>query len=141
MTTQNGIEKSEHGKKVIAGKLLSKFIREIANETHDDPVIKARGEDAVMLTKAEAIARHIFKLALGYVEEEDVFVKGVKTGIKPVHHKPDKWAINMIWDRLEGRVGAADLKAGSDKASLADKVSAQGKKRLDQIAKSSLKSK
>jgi len=141
VTTQNGIEKSEHGKKVIAGKLLSKFIREIANETHDDPVIKARGEDAVMLTKAEAIARHIFKLALGYVEEEDVFVKGVKTGIKPVHHKPDKWAINMIWDRLEGRVGAADLKAGSDKASLADKVSAQGKKRLDQIAKSSLKSK
>lgn len=129
-----------HGKKVIAGKLLSKFIKEIASEIHDDPVIKARGEEAVMLTKAEAIARHIFKLALGYEEEVDVLDKaGKKIGIKPVRHQPDKWAINVIWDRIEGRVGAADLKSGSDKASLADKVSAQGKKRLDLIAKQSIK--
>jgi len=135
-------EKSEHGKKVAAGKLLSKYIKEIANEIHDDPVIKARGEEAVMLTKAEAIARHIFKLALGYEEEVDVLDKaGKKIGIKPVRYRPDKWAINVIWDRIEGRVGAADLKAGSDKASLADKVSEQGKKRLGQIAKGSLKSK
>lgn len=133
-------EKSEHGKKIAAGKLLSKFIREIASEICDDPVIKAKGEEAVMLTKAEAIARYIFKLALGYEESVDVFDKaGKKTGIRPEVHRPDKWAINIIWDRLEGRVGAADLKAGSDKASLADKVSEQGKKRLSQIAKSSLK--
>ena len=135
-----GTEKSEHGKKVVAGKLLSKFIREIASEIHDDPVIKAKGEDAVMVTKAEAIARYIFKLALGYEAQEDIVDKsGKKTGIKPVRYWPDKWAINLIWDRLEGRVGAADLKGGSDKASLADKVSEPGKKRLDQIAKSSLK--
>ena len=135
-------EKSEHGKKIVAGKLLSKFIKEIAGETHDDPLIKARGEDAVMVTKAEAIARYIWKVALGYEGTEDVYDKsGKKTGIKPVHYKPDKWAINMIWDRLEGRAGAADLKGGSDKASLADKVSEQGKKRLGQIAKSSLTSK
>ena len=138
----NDTEKSEHGKKIVAGKLLSKFIKEIANEIHDDPVIKARGEEAVMLTKAEAIARHIFKLALGYEEEVDVLDKaGKKIGIKPIRYRPDKWAINVIWDRIEGRVGAADLKAGSDKASLADKVSEQGKKRLGQIAKSSLTSK
>ncbi len=132
---------SEHGKKVIAGKLLSKFIREIASEIYDDPVIKAKGEEAVMLTKAEAIARHIWKLALGYSEEVEVYKNGVKTGIRPEFHKPDKWAIGVIWDRMEGRVGAADVKPGGDKASLADKVSAQGKKRLDQIANSSLKSK
>jgi hypothetical protein len=129
------------GKKIAAGKLLSKFIREIASETCDDPVIKAKGEEAVMLTKAEAIARYIFKLALGYEESVDVLDKiGKKIGIRPEVHRPDKWAINMIWDRLEGRVGAADLKAGSDKASLADKISEQGKKRLGQIAKGSLTS-
>ena len=133
-------EKSEHGKKIAAGKLLSKFIREIASEICDDPVIKAKGEEAVMLTKAEAIARYIFKLALGYEESVDVLDKvGKKIGIRPEVHRPDKWAINIIWDRLEGRVGAADLKGGSDKASLADKVSEQGKKRLSQIAKSSIK--
>lgn len=135
------MEKSEHGKKIVAGKLLSKFIKEIASEVHDDPVIKAKGEEAVMLTKAEAIARHIFKLALGYQEDEDIYKNGVKVGMRPVIHKPDRWAINIIWDRLEGRVGAADLKAGSDKASLAERVSEQGKKRLGQIAKGSLKSK
>jgi len=135
-------EKSKHGRKVAAGKLLSKFIREIANEIHDDPVIKAKGEDAVMVSKAEAIARYLFKIALGYEESEDVFDKtGKKTGIRPIKHKPDKWAINLIWDRLEGRTGAADLKGSHDKAKLVDKVSAQGKKRLDQIAKSSLKNK
>lgn len=130
-------EKSEHGKKIAAGKLLSKFIREIASEICDDPVIKVKGEDAVMLTKAEAIARHIFKLALGYTEEVDVYKNGVKIGIRPEIHKPDKWAIGVIWDRMEGRVGAADLKSGSDKASLADRVSGLGAKRVNQIAKQS----
>ena len=133
----SGTEKSEHGKKVAAGKLLSKFIKEIASETHDDPVIKAKGEDATMVTKAEAIARYIWKTALGYVEEVDIYKDGVKTGIRPEVHRPDKWAINIIWDRLEGRVGQADAKAGSDKASLADRVSGLGAKRVNQIAKQS----
>ena len=134
-------EKSEHGKKIVAGKLLSKFIKEIASEVCDDPILKAKGEDAVMVTKAEAIARYIWKVALGYSEEVEIYKDGVKVGIRPEHHRPDKWAINMIWDRMEGRVGQADAKAGNDKASLADKVSEQGKKRLSQIAKSSLESK
>lgn len=134
-------EKSEHGKRVIAGRLLSRYIREIANELHDDPVIKARGEDAAILTKAEAVARYIWKLALGYEETEDVFDKsGKKIGIKPVRHKPDKWAITVIWDRMEGRAGAADVKSDDSKASLADRISDQGRKRLSQIAKSSLTS-
>jgi hypothetical protein len=138
----NDTEKSEHGKKIAAGKLLSKFIKEIASEIHDDPVIRARGEEAVMVTKAEAIARYIWKVALGWEESIDVLDKaGKKTGIRPEVHKPDRWAINLIWDRMEGRAGAADLKGGSNKASLADRVSAQGKKRLDQITKSSLESK
>ena len=130
---------SEHGKKIAAGKLLSKFIKEIASEICDDPVIKAKGEEAVMLTKAEAIARYIWKAALGWEESVDMLDKqGKKTGIRPEYHRPDKWAINMIWDRMEGRVGQADAKAGSDKASLAERVSEEGKKRLGQIAKSSL---
>lgn len=136
----NDTEKSEHGKKIAAGKLLSKFIREIASEKCDDPVIKAKGEDAVMVTKAEAIARYIWRVALGWEESVDVLDRdGKKTGIRPEVHKPDKWAINMIWDRLEGRAGAADLKGGSDKASLADKVSGLGAKRVNQIAKQSSK--
>jgi len=133
-------EKSEHGKKVIAGKLLSRFIREIASEIHDDPIVKARGEEAVMLTKAEALARYMWKAALGWEESVDVYKNGKKIGIKPEVHKPDKTFISMIWDRMEGRAAMIDVKGGSDKTSLVDRVSAQGKKRLNQIAKSSLTS-
>jgi len=128
-------ENKDHGKKVIAGKLLSKFIREIASEEYDDPVIKAKGEEAVMVTKAEAVARHIWNVALGYVEEVGIYKDGVKVGVKLETHRPDKWAIGIIWDRMEGRVGQADTKPGSDKASLADRVSALGKKHMNQIAK------
>ena len=136
------MEKSEHGKKVAAGKLLSKFLREILNEEYDDPIVKAKGEEAVMMTKAEVIARHIVRAATGYTEDVDVLDKdGKKTGIKPVYHRPDKAYIGLIYDRLEGRASMMDVKGGSDKASLADKVSEQGKKRLGQIVKSSLTSK
>jgi len=135
-------KKSEHGKKIAAGKLLSKFIREIAEEIHDDPVVKAKGEAAVDLTKAEVLARYMWKAALGYSEDVAVLDKaGKKIGIRPEFHRPDKTFIGMIWDRMEGRAAMIDAKSGSDKASLADRVSEQGKKRLGQIAKSSLTSK
>ena len=136
-------EKSEHGKKIVAGKLLSKFIREIAEEIHDNPLVKAIGEEAVMVTKAEALARYMWKAALGYSEDVDVLDKvGKKTGIRPEFHRPDKTFIGMIWDRMEGRAAMIDAKSGSDKASLHEKVSGLGAKRVNQIAKqSSLKSK
>ena len=135
-------EKSEHGKKVAAGKLLSKFIREIAEEIHDNPLVKAIGEEAVMVTKAEALARYMWKAALGYSEDVNVLDKaGKKTGIRPEYHRPDKTFIGMIWDRMEGRAAMIDAKSSSDKAKLSDRVSEQGKKRLGQIVKSSLKNK
>ena len=138
----NDTEKSEHGKKIAAGKLLSKFIREIAEEIHDNPLVKAIGEEAVMVTKAEALARYMWKAALGYSEDVDVLDKqGKKTGIRPEFHRPDKTFIGMIWDRMEGRAAMIDAKSSSDKASLAERVSEQSKKRLGQIAKGSLKSK
>ena len=133
---------SEHGKKIAAGKLLSKFLREILNEEYDDPIVKAKGEEAVMVTKAEVIARHIVRAATGYTEDVDVLDKdGKKTGIKTVYHRPDKTYIGLIYDRLEGRASMMDAKSGSDKAKLSDRVSEQGKKRLSQIAIGSLTSK
>ncbi len=131
-------EKSEHGKKIVAGKLLSKFLREILNEECDDPIVKAKGEEAVMVTKAEVIARHIVRAATGYTEDVDVLDKdGKKTGIKPVYHRPDKTYIGLVYDRLEGRASMMDTKGGSDKAKLHDKVSGLGAKRVNQIAKQS----
>jgi hypothetical protein len=66
-------------------------------------------------------------------------VAGKKTGVTMKVHPPDKTFICLVWDRMEGRVAPMDIKGGTEKATAADKVSEQGKKRLEQIAKSSLK--
>jgi len=138
---QKDTEKSEHGKKVAAGKLLSKFIREIASEMHDDPLVKAKGEDPAFVTKAETLARYMWKAALGFAEEMDIYKNGVKTGVRMEVRHPDKTFIGMIWDRMEGRASMMDAKGGSDKAKLHDKVSGLGAKRVNQIAKQSSRGK
>ena len=54
--------KSKHGKKTKAGKLLTRFLEEIAEERTE------LGEGDTLITKAEALARIIWSRALGYRE-------------------------------------------------------------------------
>lgn len=111
------------GDKIRAGRLLSEHLRKIAQEetefvTHPD------GDK--MVTKAEALARLMFKLALGWEEEN------LKTGIIKVHG-PSMGMIALIWDRIEGR--SVPLTGGDkDKRTLPKKVSEENKKRLNKLA-------
>lgn len=114
------------GHKTIAEKMLSKWVKEIADEVTEAVKDPDTGETR-MATKAEAIARIMWQGALGYTETD------VKTG-KGVVHKPDKTFIGMIWDRVEGRVVPVVDKDKGQKASLADRVSDQAKRRLNTIA-------
>ena len=112
--------KTTRGKKTRAGQLLSQFLRSIAEEKTEVETIDGSDE---MVTKAEALARKMWRMGLGYTEE--VIKNGVITEIK---HPPDKSMIHLLWDRIEGRAGlAADA---GDKPTTADKVSEQGKKRI-----------
>lgn len=79
-------------KKIKAGALLSRYLKEIATEV---------GEDG-KTTKAEFLARKMWDLALG-VGPPRVSVTGVI--IKP---QPDRMMIQMIFDRLEGKIGSYD---------------------------------
>jgi hypothetical protein len=112
--------------KIKAGQMLSKFVKEIADETTELVKDPATGEDR-MATKAEALARLMWKGALGYTEID------VKTG-KEIIRKPDKTFIGMIWDRVEGRVVPVVDKDKGQKASLADRVGDQAKRRLNTLA-------
>ena len=111
------------GDKIRAGQLLSSHLRKIAQEETEF----VTGPDGdVMVSKAEALARLMFKLALGW-EEDDI-----KTGKKKIHN-PSAGMIALIWDRIEGR--SVPL-TGSDKQgrTLPKKVSEESKKRLNQLA-------
>jgi len=128
---------SEAKKRKAASKLVTKFIREIAAETHDDPLITGKGiDDARMMTKAEALARYMWKAALGYKEEVEIINKetGQVTGVKEVIYFPDKTYVTMLYDRLEGRVPTVEVKETDNKPSVADNVSAEGRNRLNNLA-------
>lgn len=121
----------KHADKIKAGKLLSQFIREIANEAVI-PIADAGTDSGVrMATRAEALARKAFDMALGY-EETVVNAKGVEVIKK---HGPDKAMMTMVWDRMEGRVPTTDAKDQKRKASVAERVGEQSRDRLNALAK------
>lgn len=74
----------------FTGRQLTKYLKELAmtlcDETTDD-----RGNP---LTKGQAIAQLLFKKALGYTE----IIEG-----ESVYHRPESWAIQLIFERTEGR--------------------------------------
>ena len=110
-------------KKTKANQLLTGFLKQIAGEETERVFID--GED-VIVSKAQYLARLIWKMAIGY-REEIVDNEGVHTTI----HKPDKGMMNLLFDRIEGRaVPTSDV--GDKKKDIADKISDQG---MDRIAK------
>lgn len=111
------------GDKSRAGRILSQYLRKIAQE--ETEMIKGPDSDK-MGTKAEAMARLMFKIALGY-EEYDI--KTEKTTI----HKPSAGMIALIWDRIEGRAAAANENLDK-RRTLPKKVSDENKRRMNKLA-------
>lgn len=111
------------GDRIRAGILLSTHLRKIAQEATETD------KEGNMITKAEALARLMFKLALGYTEVD------IKAGIETIHG-PDRGMIGSIWDRIEGRA-APTTDNLAKKRTLPQRVSTENKKRLNDIATSS----
>ena len=77
-----------------------------------------------MATRAEALARHLWKMAEGYEET----VNG-----KTKTYSPDKTIIALLLDRMEGRVPTIDMKDQKPKASVADRVGEQSRLRTNAL--------
>jgi len=110
------------GDKIRAGTLLSSYLRRIAQE--ETELVKAPDGER-MGTKAEALARLMFKLALGYREED------VKTGVEKIVG-PDRGMIQLIWDRIEGRAAMTNDNLRK-RRKLPAKVSDANKQRLNDM--------
>ncbi|GAF70030.1 unnamed protein product [marine sediment metagenome] len=106
-----------------AKRLITHFLREIAEE--ETETVCVEGEDR-MVTKAESLAREMWRMALGWNE-----VRITAEGPKDIEHKPDKGMMAAIIDRTEGRAVPA-TGVGKPARTIADKVSEQG---VDRIAK------
>lgn len=108
-----------------AGRLLSRYIREIAAEA-TVPVRDAEAPDGIrMETRAEALGRTIWKMAEGYTETVDG---------KKKTYPPNKDMITVLLDRMEGRVPTIDAKDQKAKATVAERVDEQSRKRLNALA-------
>ena len=108
-----------------AGRILNQLLRVVSIEpTEFWKDISEPGDDRY-ITKAEAMIRTIYKMALGY--------KAVRTdeggGTYTVHVPPDRHMLALIWDRLEGKVGTAD-DVQERRAKLTDRVTEQGRQRI-----------
>ena len=108
------------GSKARAGRLLSHHLRVIAQEATE------MNDEGEMISKAEHLARTMFKLALGCKEIDK------KTNVEIIT-QPDRGMIALIWDRIEGRAAQTDA-ADDKKMTLPKKVSAENKKRLNSLA-------
>lgn len=104
-------------------KQLSNHLRELAAEA--ETIL----DDGTCLTKGEVLAELVFKKALGYVEVSlDDEGKETKTVFPP-----ERWALELIFDRLEGKVPQA-ITDDDTKMKVADRVSELNKNRLNSLA-------
>jgi hypothetical protein len=112
---------SEHGAKVAFGQMLSKHLRRIGLEQTECSDLDPNTGKARMMSKAEALARVTWKLALGYADGDGKY------------HEPNPKFVDIVYDRLEGKV-ATDKDAIPKKQPLSKKVDDQAKKRLNSMA-------
>lgn len=117
---------NERGLRTRAGKLLSSYIRQIAEEQTEMVKDPKSGEDR-MATKAEALARLIWKRALGFTEQ-----RVNKGQLEDIYHHPDRSLMGLLFDRMEGRAPLT-IGEGEEKTTVAERVSEQSKKRINKV--------
>lgn len=109
---------------IKAGRLLTRFIRQIAEEPTE--MVTDDGEDR-MASKAEAMARKMWDIALGWTE-----TKVLVDGPIDIVHPPDPKMMQLLFDRMEGRAATA-TEDETFRPTTAQKVTEQSKKRIAAI--------
>ncbi len=109
-----------------AGKILTDAINEIARE-ETELVKDADGED-IMVSKAYALARLIWKSAFGYIVTT---IEGVTS--KEIIHPPSLAHQNILLDRMAGKAATSEPPKKDNKETLADRISEEATKRINKI--------
>lgn len=119
-------------KERVSNRALTDKLRELMASVHTTRLNDEGGVD--MISKSERLAELIADRALGWEETVDVPDKKVsgRTVSTVVRHKPEKWAIVMVYERLEGKtpMAVADVQ---DTPKVADRVSDLAKKSVNAL--------
>lgn len=106
----------------ITGKLLTTELKRLAQLIH------TMDDEGNPLTKLQALSKMVWDKALGYTIEDPQ--KDTKT-----EYKPERWAICLLFERLEGKVALADK--DSKERPLADRISEAGKSKINKLTSDS----
>ena len=109
-----------------AGKLLTAAINEIALE--ETELIKNKDGEDVMVSKVYALAQLIWKSSLGY---KKITLEGVTA--EEITFPPSLAHQNILLDRMIGKVSDDKSTKKEEKGKLADKVSEEAIKRINNI--------
>jgi len=109
--------------RVAAGKLLTQYLRDIGEETEQ---IVIEGHPYVA-TKAEVLARRLYLMALGGVEEYTDENGEVKKRV----YEPDRKVMELVFTRIEGRPAQAAPEGGPERARRAGKFDSGVGRRLN----------
>jgi hypothetical protein len=113
---------SERKLKVPTGAILSKYLRALAVEA------ESMTDGGDIITKAAALAALVWKHALGFEEP----VNPDKPDEGKVRNKPATWAIELLYNRIEGKIPVAVVE--DQGKSLTEKVSDLGKAKINAAA-------
>jgi formate dehydrogenase assembly factor FdhD len=92
---------------------ITNHLRRLANQA--DTYVDADGN---LVTRSEGLAEQLWKFAIGYTDEEGIV------------HKPATWAIQLIFDRLEGK--NPEPEADDSAMTIQEKI--QDVKKINQLA-------
>jgi len=111
--------------------LFTDQLRNIALE--ETEFVKVDENDAASIlrltSKAEALARMLWREALGYKTTKVL----ADDSVKVTEHLPNHWAIGVLLDRVEGKATPTVTSIG-EKAHIADRVREQSSKFINKAA-------
>lgn len=107
----------------LTSKTISRYLADLGEKIH------SVDDEGNPITREQAVAELVWKMALGYTEK----VRDIATGQwKEIYRPPVAWAMELVWDRREGKVAQAQTEeVGKIKA--ADKVRDLARSRLNAL--------
>ena len=107
-------------KKAVSKRMLTEFLEKLGQEAI------TVNDEGTIITRAVRLAEIVWEHALGF-ETENMKTNTI-TAVKP-----QVWAINLLYDRLEGKTASAS-EPGKSKITAANKMSALTRAKLNRLA-------
>lgn len=115
--------RDEHGKIVsINDQALTRYLAELGKQVH------TKRDDGSFVTREEALAEVLWRMALGWSER----VRDNTGAWAEVYHAPVSWAIQLLWDRRDGKPAQAQPEEAT-RIKATDKVRELARSRINQL--------